>query len=138
VKTASAISIAALLVALAVAPSAAGSDVSTSTTSDGVRALNLNALLRLIDKSTYDDGSLGAWTTASRASVIRLGNTLDADARAAIDAAVRANLGDRADLQAAISANSEFAAWLKSNGIDASSVIAIDIASDGSVDVYEG
>jgi hypothetical protein len=171
-KIASAISVAALLAALAVVPATAASlnvgvgldvgagvttdanagdngsnttvsgsaatGVSVSSTGDGSSSLDVNALLRLIGNANYDDDSFSSWTSASATSVINLDDRLDASSNAAIDAAVTANLDEQDDLRAAISANADLSAWLETNGIDATSVIAIDVAADGSVDVYEG
>ena len=98
----------------------------------------LDALIELINDSDYSDTSFDAWADASNTTVINVDDLFDLEGNARIDAAIQANLGEHDDLNAAIDANAGLKAWLDSNGIDASSVIAIDVSADGSVDVYEG
>jgi len=105
---------------------------------NGDSSLNLDAMLQLIADADYSDDSFSTWTDASVTSVVVLDDLFDADSRTQIDAAVEANLDEQDDLRAAINANASLKAWLESNDVDADSVIAIDVAADGSVEVYEG
>lgn len=98
----------------------------------------LDLMLKLINETDYDDSSFSAWADASSTTVVNVDDIFDADGQAKIDAALQANLDEHDDLNAAINANASLKAWLESEGIDASSVIAIDVSADGSVDVYEG
>jgi hypothetical protein len=98
----------------------------------------LDALVSLINEADYDESSFSAWADASSTTIIDVNDLFDLDGKARIDAAIKANLDEHNDLSAAIEANAKLKAWLDSNGIDASSVIAIDVSADGSVDVYEG
>jgi hypothetical protein len=98
----------------------------------------LDLLVKLINDADYDETSFNTWADASATAVIKTNDLFDADGQAKIDAALQANLDEQDDLRAAIDANANLKAWLDSNGIDASSVIAIDVSADGSVDVYEG
>jgi hypothetical protein len=98
----------------------------------------LDLMLKLINESDYDDSSFSAWADATSTTVVHTDDIFDADGEAQIDAALQANLDEHDDLNAAINANASLKAWLESEGIDAASVIAIDVSADGSVDVYEG
>jgi hypothetical protein len=98
----------------------------------------LELMLKLINESDYDDSSFSAWADATSTTVVNTDDIFDADGQAKIDAALQANLDEHDDLNAAINANASLKAWLESEGIDAASVIAIDVSADGSVDVYEG
>ena len=98
----------------------------------------LDALLQLIADSDYEETSLSAWSSASSTTVIDTDDLFDAEGQARIDAALAANLDEQDDLSAAISANANLKAWLDANNIDSDSVIAINVAADGSVEVYEG
>jgi hypothetical protein len=98
----------------------------------------LDALLQLINDSDYEESSFSAWVDGSAVTVIDTDDLFNVDGQAQIDAAVAANLDEQDDLSAAISANAKLKAWLDANSIDSESVIAIDFAADGSVEVYEG
>ncbi len=98
----------------------------------------LDLLLKLIADSSYDDSSFSAWVDGASTTVVNVDDVFDADGQAQIDAALQANADEHNDLNAAINANANLKAWLDSEGIDAASVIAIDVSADGSVHVYEG
>jgi hypothetical protein len=157
-KATAAISIAALVAALAVAPAlaldlnagvgvTAGANVDTTVTGAiGANAsadnadlnLRLDGLLKLINDTDYSNDSFSAVADLSATSLVKVDDLFDLDAQSKIDAAVQANLDEHEDLSAAIDANASLKAWLDANGIDANSVIAIDVSADGSVEVYEG
>ncbi len=102
--------------------------------------VDLDALIALIATSDYDQSSFSTWSksSATMTSAINLDDRFDADAKAKIDAAVKAHAEEHTDLQAAIDANAGLKAWLDNNNIDADAVVAIDVNADGSVNVYEG
>lgn len=72
-----------------------------------------------IDGETYD---IDAW--------------LNAENGAAFEQTVKAHADDIADLQASIAADADFSAWLDAENTDASAVVAVGVAADGSLAVF--
>ena len=72
-----------------------------------------------VDGATYD---IDAWINSENS--VEFDQTLEAHA------------GDIADLQYSIAANAAFSAWLESENADASAVVAVGVAADGSLAVF--
>lgn len=59
-----------------------------------------------------------------------------ADNSAALDLALSANADEIGELQAALAANASLNSWLEAQGTEASEVIALGVAADGSLAVF--
>lgn len=83
------------------------------------------------------------WTEASFSGLGDIeGTTYDIDAwinsenSAALEQTLEAKAEDIANLQSSIAANADFSAWLDTEDTDASAVVAVGVAADGSLAVF--
>jgi hypothetical protein len=83
------------------------------------------------------------WTEASFSGIGDVdGSTYDIDAwvnsenRAALEQTLEAHADDIATLQSSLSANADLSAWLDAENTDASAVVAVGVAADGSLAVF--
>lgn len=83
------------------------------------------------------------WTKASFSGIGDVeGTTYDIDAwinsenSAAFEQTLAAKADDIANLQSSIAANADFSAWLDAENTDASAVVAVGVAADGSLAVF--
>ena len=121
----------------------AGGDVSGSASADASGSTSADLALDdpLLDVIVLINGSV--WTDSSFSGVAGIDATtydvgawINSDNSAAFQSTLEANAGDIAELQAAIDANAEFSAWLDAENADVSSVVAVGVASDGSLAVF--
>jgi hypothetical protein len=96
---------------------------------------NLAEVINLIEQADYDEATFAAVADAV-GNIYNLGARANAEARAALDAAIAANRDEIADLQSALSASAEMNAWLTASGTDISSVVAVGTTADGSLAVF--
>lgn len=96
---------------------------------------NLSLVLGLIERSEWSEDSLSDLVDID-ATLFHVNPWISSDNRAAFEAALSANAGEIDDLQAAVYANFELDAWLAIRYAEASDVIAIGAAADGSLAVF--
>ncbi|MDB5539410.1 MAG: hypothetical protein JWQ89_1137 [Devosia sp.] len=109
----------------------ANASAAASLTSDD----ELGVVISLIESSNWTDTSLANLTEID-ATAYDVSGWIDADNEAAFDLALSGNAGEIEDLQTAVAGNAALDAWLEASNHDASDVIAIGVAADGSLAVF--
>lgn len=123
-----------------------GGDGNSSVAAGGAASASAAGAASLGDDPLLDVMILIRSSNWSRTSFSGLGEvdgmTYDIDAwissenSAEFDQTLEAHAGDIADLQYSIAANAAFSAWLDSENTDASAVVAVGVAADGSLAVF--
>jgi len=113
--------------------------ISANAASDAALALDstddLSRVMALIETSTWTDTSLSGLTEID-GTTYDVGAWITSENAAAFDLVLTDNADEIADLQAALTANASFDAWLEANNESASSVVAIGVVADGSLAVF--
>lgn len=117
--------------ASASATAAAAGDASASLTSDDP----LLDVIALINASNWSETSLDGWA-GIEGTTYNVSGWISAENSAALDATLEAHKDRIARLHAAIAANAEVSAWLASEHVNVSSVIAVGVAANGSLVVF--
>lgn len=95
----------------------------------------LHEVLLLIQASTWTPASFSA-VTEVEATTYDIDAWITSENSAAFESTLAASADEIADLQAALAANAEVDAWLEAQGTDASAVVAVGVAADGSLAVF--
>lgn len=95
----------------------------------------LSVVIGLIESSNWSENSLSSVVDVN-ATAYDVSAWINSENQAAFEAALSANAGEIEDLQVAVSGNAAFDAWLKASNAEASEVIAVGVAADGSLAVF--
>lgn len=95
----------------------------------------LSVVIGLIESSNWSENSLSGVVDVN-ATAYDVSAWISSENQAAFEAALSANADEIEDLQAAVSGNAAFDAWLEASNAEASEVIAIGVAADGSLAVF--
>ena len=95
----------------------------------------LDEVIDLIRKSAWATTSFSS-TSELDATAYDLGAWVNGSNSTEFEAALADNADEIAELHYALEANAEFSAWLDSEHTDASSVVAVGMAADGSLAVF--
>lgn len=122
------------------------SSAGASTSETGSAAVSIADTLSSDDELTRVIGLIetSSWSASSFANVsgVASGTTYDisgmvnADNQAALDLALSAKADEIGELRAALAANASMNSWLEAQGTEASEVIALGVAADGSLAVF--
>ncbi len=96
----------------------------------------LARVVRLIERSNWSASAFADVTGVAHGTTYDVTGMVDADNRAAFDLALSANADEIGELQAALAANASLNSWLEAQGTEASEVIALGVAADGSLAVF--
>lgn len=96
----------------------------------------LGQVVRLIERSNWNASAFAGVTGVARGSTYDVAGMVNAENRAALDLALSANADEIGELQAALAANASLNSWLEAQGTEASEVIALGVAADGSLAVF--
>ena len=121
--------------AAATDPASAGSasaSIADSLSSDD----GLGQVLRLIETSQWSASAFAEIDGVGNGTTYDVSGLLNADNQAAFDLALSANADEIGELQAALAANASLNSWLEAQGTEASEVIALGVAADGSLAVF--
>jgi hypothetical protein len=119
---------------------AAGASGTSSTASTGSAVAAdgddpLLAVVSLINESNWTTTSFSSLSEVN-ASTYDVNAMLNGENSGALNAAIEANAGEIAELQAALSANAEFSAMLEAQGTAPSGVLTVGVTADGSLAVF--
>lgn len=121
--------------------SSASVAASGAASASGSGSVSLDDEDPLLDVLLLIQGS--NWSEASFSGIGEVeGTTYDIDAwvnsenSAALEQTLKAHADDIATLQSSIQANADFGAWLDAENTDASAVVAVGVAADGSLAVF--
>jgi hypothetical protein len=104
---------------------------STMPSGDG-----LGRVVRLIERSNWSAGSFAGITGVANGSTYDVTGMVNAGNQAAFELALSDNADEIGELRAALAANASLNSWLEAQGTDASEVIALGVAADGSLAVF--
>ncbi len=116
----------------ATATGSAGVSVADTLSSDD----QLGPVVRLIETSDWSASSFANVTGVANGTTYDVSGMVTADNKAALDLALSANATQIGELQAALAANASLNSWLEAQGTQASEVIALGVAADGSLAVF--
>ena len=117
-------------VASASASGATGAS-SSSSASGGVQTV-----LSLIENSNWTTTTLAGTNSISDGATVDVAPMLNAATTVELNQALSANAGDVANLQTALSGNAAISAWLSSQAVSASDVIAVGETANGSLTFF--
>ena len=121
------------------APAPAGADAGAEARSSLAATLSsddeLSVVIRLIEDAKWSNRSFSALTEVS-ATVYDVSAWVDAQNEAAFESALTAHAEEIAQLQAAMSANASLSAALEAHNADASGVVTVGVAADGSLAIF--
>lgn len=112
-----------------------GLTANASATASLAQGNELSVVIGLIESSNWTENSLSGVVDVN-AKAYDVSAWINSENQAAFEAALSANAGEIEDLQAAVSGNAAFDAWLEASNAEASEVIAIGVAADGSLAVF--
>lgn len=116
----------------AAANGAANVSLADSLSSDD----ELGRVVRLIETSNWSASSFANIDGVANGATYDISGMVNADNQAALDLALSANADEIGELQAALAANASLNSWLEAQGTEASEVIALGVAADGSLAVF--
>lgn len=116
----------------AAAAGSAGVSVADTFSSDD----ELGRVVRLIETSNWSASSFANVSGVASGTTYDISGMVNADNSAALDLALSANADEIGELQAALAANASLNSWLEAQGTQASEVIALGVAADGSLAVF--
>jgi len=108
----------------------------TSTTASTGAKANFGTVMSSIKAGKTNVSAITGLTTVSKVNVVKVSDLAKGNNMQALDKAITDNQADITGLQTAINGNTALKAKLDAEQIQASSVVAADIAADGSVTVY--
>jgi len=109
-------------------------DMSTTASTDA--KANFGTVMSSIKAGKTNVGAITGLTTVNEVNVVRVSDLAKGNNMQALDKAITDNQADITSLQTAISGNTALKAKLDAESIQASNVVAADVAADGSVTVY--
>ena len=109
---------------------AGGIDTTTTAAID----MNVDSVVSSIERNSDNANAIGSMAEVSTVTVVRIAD-LEGDASIVSQAASQ-NSASVDELRAALTANSNLEAALDAESVDVSSVVAADVAADGSLVVY--
>jgi len=108
----------------------------TGAASAGATAAgNIDFVTNLIESSDWTTTSFNGMANLS-AAVFTVDDAADPNARATFDAALGVYATDVAELQASLAANAQLNTWLTSQGIALDSIVAANVAADGTLELF--
>ncbi len=116
----------------AAATGAADTSVADTLPSDD----DLGGVLRLIETSNWSADAFANIGGVANGTTFDISGMVTTDNQAALDLALSANADEIGELQAALAANASLNSWLEAQGTEASEVIALGVAADGSLAVF--
>ena len=96
----------------------------------------LGRVVRLIETSNWSADAFANVSGVASGTTYDISGMVTADNSAALDLALSANAEEIGELQAALAANASLNSWLEAQGTQASEVIALGVAADGSLAVF--
>jgi hypothetical protein len=96
----------------------------------------LGRVVRLIETSDWNASSFANIDGVANGTTYDISGMVNADNQGALDLALSANADEIGELQAALAANASLNSWLEAQGTEASEVIALGVAADGSLAVF--
>ena len=114
------------------AAGSAGTSIAGTFSSDD----ELGPVVRLIETSNWSASSFANVSGVASGTTYDISGLVNADNSAALDLALSANADEIGELQAALAANASLNSWLEAQGTQASEVIALGVAADGSLAVF--
>jgi hypothetical protein len=96
----------------------------------------LGRVVRLIEQSNWSASAFANVDGVANGTTYDVSGMVNADNQAALDLALSANADEIGELQAALAANASMNSWLEAQGTEASDVIAVGVAADGSLAVF--
>lgn len=116
----------------AAAAGTAGVSIADTLSSDD----ELGRVVHLIETSDWSASSFANVSGVASGTTYDISGMVDADNSTALDLALSANADEIGELQAALAANASLNSWLEAQGTQASEVIALGVAADGSLAVF--
>lgn len=126
------------------ASAAGGADDSTSATGSAAASIadslssedELTRVIGLIETSNWSASAFANVSGVAGGTTYDISGMVNADNQAALDLALSAKADEIGELRAALAANASMNSWLEAQGTEASEVIALGVAADGSLAVF--
>lgn len=96
----------------------------------------LTRVIGLIETSRWSASSFANVSGVASGTTYDISGMVNADNQAALDLALSAGADEIGELRAALAANASMNSWLEAQGTEASEVIALGVAADGSLAVF--